>query len=454
MGMVGRGIAVFLGPSCTEAEARAILPGADYFPPASRGSIYGIINDGYRMIVLIDGLFYGKFSVWHKELLFAMDCGIDVIGATSMGALRAAELDRAGMIGVGQIYRWYRDGIIDGDDEVALLHQSSEGGYLGLTLPLVTLRWNLGRAVQAGVIGSAQHRQVLQSAAALCFQERTLDAILAPFAQVFDIAALTEWLDRHGEDLKHRDTIEALDFAALRMQALGPMAAPRLRAYEHVHAGIGISYFMAERHQSICAKSDGAATPLAQIKRCIDPDDPRHGAFVRARAFQRLVNGWARELHLPIPARPVPAAWQQTRFSARMRQATGLTLIDIAREGQEAALTAALLDAMAPPQASEVVAAIGRLLAARGWDKGGFGQDIARLDGRLVLALWRLGQAKGIHADDASGSASAEMALAFADRIFAGGLQRFGLTFDPAAEVLLACQHADRLSDIAQWVAS
>ena len=86
-------IAVFLGPSCPLDEARMHLPDADYFPPASRGSFYGIINDGYRVIALIDGLFYGKFSVWHKEILFAIDSGITVIGASSMGALRAAELE-------------------------------------------------------------------------------------------------------------------------------------------------------------------------------------------------------------------------------------------------------------------------------------------------------------------------------------------------------------------------
>ncbi|WP_198679170.1 TfuA-like protein [Thermomonospora amylolytica] len=39
-----------------------------------------------------------------------------------MGALRAAELDRFGMRGVGRIYADYRDGRLEADDAVTLLH--------------------------------------------------------------------------------------------------------------------------------------------------------------------------------------------------------------------------------------------------------------------------------------------------------------------------------------------
>ena len=42
----------------------------------------------------------------------------------SLGALRAAELDRFGMEGVGEIYAHYRDGRLTSDAEVALMHLS------------------------------------------------------------------------------------------------------------------------------------------------------------------------------------------------------------------------------------------------------------------------------------------------------------------------------------------
>jgi hypothetical protein len=72
-----------------------------------------------RQIVLIDGVFHQSQSVWHKEIGFALMRGVVVIGAASMGALRAAEMHRYGMIGVGKIFEMYRDGEED-DSLVAM----------------------------------------------------------------------------------------------------------------------------------------------------------------------------------------------------------------------------------------------------------------------------------------------------------------------------------------------
>jgi len=47
----------------------------------------------------------------HHELLDALEEGVAVFGGASMGALRAAELWQHGMVGVGKIFRAYRDGI-------------------------------------------------------------------------------------------------------------------------------------------------------------------------------------------------------------------------------------------------------------------------------------------------------------------------------------------------------
>jgi len=55
--------------------------------------------------------------------------GIHVFGAASIGALRAAELDVFGMRGIGDIYEAFRDGLLEDDDEVAVLHGPEELGY-------------------------------------------------------------------------------------------------------------------------------------------------------------------------------------------------------------------------------------------------------------------------------------------------------------------------------------
>ncbi len=63
----------------------------EFRPPAIQGDIMRAIKDGATVIGLIDGQFEYVAPVWHKELLFALDLGIAVLGASSMGALRAVE---------------------------------------------------------------------------------------------------------------------------------------------------------------------------------------------------------------------------------------------------------------------------------------------------------------------------------------------------------------------------
>src|ERR1043165_6997930 len=120
-------VVVFLGPSLSVARARGILQ-ADYRPPARKGDISGVLATGVATNALLAGVFHGAPSIWQREILAALDEGIDVLGASSMGALRAAELHSLGVVGHGTIFEWYRDGVITGDDEVALQHADEELG--------------------------------------------------------------------------------------------------------------------------------------------------------------------------------------------------------------------------------------------------------------------------------------------------------------------------------------
>ena len=138
-------IVVFLGPTLGTEVAETLLP-ARYLPPVSCGDILRSLRLRPRVIAIIDGLFESTAAVWHKEILLAMAEGITVFGASSMGALRAAELAPFGMIGVGRIFEAYRDGVCTDDDEVAVLH-SAAGQYCAVSEPMVNIRATLARAV-------------------------------------------------------------------------------------------------------------------------------------------------------------------------------------------------------------------------------------------------------------------------------------------------------------------
>jgi len=169
----GPDIVVFLGPSLPVDDARRILP-ARYLGPARCGDVLRARRLSPRAIALVDGLFASTPATWHKEILLALDDGIAVFGASSMGALRAAELAPFGMIGVGAIFEAYRDGVYTDDDEVALLHGPAGSDYRELSEAMVNIRATVARAVACDVICPESAERVVRHAKDTFYQERSI----------------------------------------------------------------------------------------------------------------------------------------------------------------------------------------------------------------------------------------------------------------------------------------
>jgi hypothetical protein len=202
---------VFLGPSLDRRAALAIL-GADYRPPAARGDITRAVSDGARVIGLIDGVFFQESSVGHREILGALKRGVRVVGASSMGALRAAELHTLGMEGVGEVYRMYRDGVLVSDDEVALAFDPES--CTALSEPLVNIRATLAEALSEGVIDKGASAALLAGARGLYYPDRTYPRVIGMARGSADPAALdrfSRWVETGAVDLKRRDAIRALE---------------------------------------------------------------------------------------------------------------------------------------------------------------------------------------------------------------------------------------------------
>lgn len=155
-------IAVFAGPSLPP-RSRPRDVSLTWFPPAATGDVLKIVGTGFDTVCLIDGYFDHRPAPWHKELLTVMAAGIRLIGASSMGALRAAELDGLGMEGVGAIYRAFRTGLLTGDDEVALIHGPDVIGWAAASIPMVEVRATLVEAVRSGLltVGIARHLRMI-----------------------------------------------------------------------------------------------------------------------------------------------------------------------------------------------------------------------------------------------------------------------------------------------------
>lgn len=213
---------VFLGPTLPAAEAPRI-PGVDYRPPVRQGDVYSAVRAGpVDAIAIVDGYFQDVPSVWHKEILWALDRGVPVLGAASMGALRAAELDIYGMEGVGRVHRAFKDGIFppftddafEDDDEVAVIHGPAELGYPALSDAMVDIRATLDAAARDGLIPTALRDRAGRAVKARFYADRRLDDLPALLAELADdpgfAAPVADWLATNRVSVKKQDALGLL----------------------------------------------------------------------------------------------------------------------------------------------------------------------------------------------------------------------------------------------------
>jgi hypothetical protein len=236
---------IYLGPSCS-GQLVPSSPDIIIKPPAQRGDIIAAVYEGVTQIILIDGYFEFCRSVGHKELLWALEKNIHCVGASSMGALRAAELDCFGMIGVGAIYEAYRDGALTGDDEVAVAHGPTELGSMVLSEALANVRISLKKAVALGYIKLVIADALLESAEVLFFKDRTWDRIIAG-AEITgaEKVIVLEQLPHFKVDQKKADALAALGYIGRvkDKSAAIPIHTPRtcflLDEIKRYEAGLG-----------------------------------------------------------------------------------------------------------------------------------------------------------------------------------------------------------------------
>lgn len=197
---------LFCGPSLPDAE-RLCAGAVDVRPPAVHGDVLAAVRAGAAAIGIVDGGFEHVAPVWHKEILFALDSGVHVFGAASMGALRAADCDRFGMVGIGRIYADFASGRRVDDADVALLHGPAELGYPALSLPLVNADATLERIAAEGTLEPARIARLRAATAGLFYKRRSWPAVVEAAGMAGDGAALLQLLHASAVDRKRQDAL-------------------------------------------------------------------------------------------------------------------------------------------------------------------------------------------------------------------------------------------------------
>jgi hypothetical protein len=212
---------VYLGPSLRLEEAREILD-AEFLPPVKRGDVDKLLREGAPdAIGIVDGQFFQNFSISPKELLKAIEAGVRIFGSSSMGVLRAVELERYGMIGVGQIFRLFANGELDADDEVAMIYDDSN--LKPISDPLVNIRVALHAAAENGIISGDTRDLMIQEAKRIYFPERTFAYLLSRLGSKIPEAervGLKHFLETSAPDAKREDAIELLSQMKLYLSGL------------------------------------------------------------------------------------------------------------------------------------------------------------------------------------------------------------------------------------------
>jgi hypothetical protein len=349
---------VFLGPTLPAAQASEHLD-ATFHPPVQQGDVLAALEAGASAIGIVDGYFELVPSVWHKEILLALERGVPVYGAASMGALRAAELHGFGMVGVGRVFEWFRSGRLEDDDEVAVTHGPPEFGYPALSEAMVNIRDLLEAAVAAGAASIELHDELIGLAKGLHYSERAYARLLALARSLGraseSLAAVDAFRAGYGPSLKQRDAIAMLETMA---QAPG---GPGVRPDWRVERTI----FFESLRREVQMRAPAAPAPVGETV-----DVARKKALLRLLARHE-----AARAGIELPFADVQAA------SDGFREHFGLTTAD-ATEGwlQTAGLTAetfrelmvdaALIDRLERELADELDGALvdqARLSSVRLW---------------------------------------------------------------------------------------
>ena len=173
--MEEQSVLVFAGPSLNKA-IKLKYSQYEYQPPALQGDIANAAElSSHTHFLIIDGFYKSVPSIWHKEIIYAIEIGKTVLGAASLGAIRAAELESYGMLGKGKIYQWFKNGQITKDPDVAVGHGSAEEDFRCFTVPIVNIKATLD--ISRNKYTESEIECTLEIARSIFFERRTIKTL-------------------------------------------------------------------------------------------------------------------------------------------------------------------------------------------------------------------------------------------------------------------------------------
>ncbi|MCF6765296.1 hypothetical protein L3V82_05890 [Thiotrichales bacterium 19S3-7] len=167
---------IYAETSIDQTSIHSLLPHAIVHRAIKSGDLIKAVSKHYDIIIIIDGNFEYTQAIWHKEILWAVKKGLKIIGCSSMGALRASELDRFGVTGYGYVYETYKNNITDDDSEVAIHYYKHKEAIIS-SLPLINFRYSLNLLTDDQRLTHTEADDIFKQIKSIFYKKRTWQAL-------------------------------------------------------------------------------------------------------------------------------------------------------------------------------------------------------------------------------------------------------------------------------------
>lgn len=206
---------VFGAPSLSFLP-KAIRGELTIMPPIKKGDLNDLNTDS--PVLIVDGVFAQSLAITPKECFSYINSGRILMGASSMGAIRAAELWKYGMIGIGNIYNMYRMGQLQSDADVAVSYGIMEDQNVKeLTYSVAHIAAVLLHIENIGYIGPSTSFKLIQTARKIYFADRYEMTLLKSWKAVNGVSEefillFKEYISSCNHHPKVRDAHEAIGY--------------------------------------------------------------------------------------------------------------------------------------------------------------------------------------------------------------------------------------------------
>jgi hypothetical protein len=217
---------IFVGPSLSLQKARKIFD-ADYRGPAKKGdllvlsasSLVSLKNqpNAINFVGLIDGLFLQDYPPTPIEVFQLLsNKNFCVVGGASIGALRAVELEKFGMVGIGKVFELFKSGTTNADDEVAVTFHPGNGVSIQ-SEAMIDIRFNLFIAHKKNIITKHTKHIIAKAAKSIYFPYRNYSNVIEETRTKFpelsrELDSFSSYINHHRLSLKEIDAIKVIKY--------------------------------------------------------------------------------------------------------------------------------------------------------------------------------------------------------------------------------------------------